>query len=317
MDRLSQALERWNLRLSQVRQRLVQMWERLDAWSGGWLGVGERAYKRFAEHQGNASAAAIAYYTLFSVFPLTLGLVSLGSLVLDSAEAHDAVLGLVAAYSPAIVDLVEENIQQVLQARGAFGLIAALGFLWSSAGVFGALSRAINTAWEVERPRPAWKERAIALGMVLSVVLLFFLSVFSTALFEVRTRLPGIILGEATASGDLLPRLLAAVIPYLFTLLLFWVLYRILPHAQVAWSDVLPGALLASFVWEVAKHGFAFYVTEFALYSLVYGSLAAVIVLLLWSYLSGVIILLGAEFSVQHARRRRRQTISSPCISMP
>jgi membrane protein len=80
-----------------------------------------------------------------------------------------------------------------------------------------------------------------------------------------------------------------------------------LPHAQVAWSDVLPAALLASIVWEVAKHGFAFYVAEFALYSLVYGSLAAVIVLMLWSYLSGVIILLGAEFSVQYARQRRRE----------
>ncbi len=307
MDRLGQALERWNLRLSQIRQRLVQMWERLDTRSGGWLGMGERAYKRFAEHRGTFTAAAIAYYTIFSIFPLTLGLVSLGSLVLDSTEAQEAVLKLVGAYSPAIVDLVEDTMQQVLQARGAFGIIAALGFLWSSAGVFGALSRAINTAWEVERPRPVWKERALALGMVLSVVLLFFLSIFSTAFFEVRGRLPGIILGEATASGDLLPRLQAVIIPYVFTLLLFWVLYRLLPHAQVAWSDVLPAALLASIVWEVAKHGFAFYAAEFALYSLVYGSLAAVIVLMLWSYLSGVIILLGAEFSVQHAKRRRRE----------
>ncbi len=307
MDRLGQALERWNLRLSQIRQRLVQMWERLDMGAGGWLGVGERAYKRFAEHRGTFTAAAIAYYTLFSIFPLTLGLVSLGSLVLDSAEAQEAVLELVAAYSPAIVGLVEETIQQVLQARGTFGFIAVLGFLWSSVGVFSALNRAINTAWEVERPRPAWKERAIALGMVLSVVLLFFLSVFSTAFFEVRGRLPGILLGEEAASGDLPSRVMAVIVPYVFTALLFWVLYRVLPRAKVAWSDVLPAALLASLVWEVAKHGFAFYVAEFALYSLVYGSLAAVVVFLLWSYLSGMIILLGAEFSVQYARRRRRE----------
>lgn len=267
--------------------------------------MGKRAYKAFAEHQGNLTAAAIAYYTLFSIFPLALGLVSLGSLVLDSAEAQEAVLELVAAYSPAIVDLVEQTIQQVMQARGAFGLIAVLGFLWSSVGVFGALNRAINTAWEVERPRAAWKERALALGMVLSVVLLFFLSVFSTAFFEIRGRLPGILLGEPAASAGLPSRLAAAIVPYIFTALLFWVLYRVLPHAKVAWSDVLPAALLASLAWEVAKHGFAFYVAEFALYSLVYGSLAAVVVFLMWSYLSGMIILLGAEFSVQYARRTR------------
>ena len=305
MHRLSQALEYWNDRLWKIRQRLVRMWAVLDARSNGWLGVGERAYKRFAKHQGNVSAAAIAYYTLFSIFPLTLGLVSLGSLVLDSVEAQEAVLRLVGAYSPAIVDLVEETIQQVLQARGTFGLIAALGFLWSSAGVFGALSRAINTAWEVERPRPVWEERAIALAMVLSVALLFFLSVFTTAFFEVRGRLSAILLREASASVGLLPNLLSMIIPYVFTLLLFWVLYRVLPHTQVTWSEVLPGALVASVVWEVAKDAFTFYVAEFALYSLVYGSLAAVIVLLLWSYISGVIILLGAELTVQYARRRR------------
>lgn len=311
MDRLGQALERWNLRLSRVRQRLVQMWERLDARSAGRLGVGERAYKGFLKHRGTFTAAAIAYYTLFSIFPLTLGLVSLGSLVLDSAEAQEAVLRLVSAYSPAIVDLVQDIMQQVLQARGAFGLIAALGFLWSSAGVFGALSQAINTAWEVERPRPPWEERAIALAMVLSVALLFFLSVCSTAFFEVRGRLSSILLREATASTGPLTTLQAVIIPYVFTLLLFWVLYRVVPHARVTWSDVLPGALLASLVWEVAKHAFAFYVAEFAFYSLVYGSLAAVIVFLLWSYLSGVIILLGAELSVQHARRRESAPVSS------
>jgi membrane protein len=70
---------------------------------------------------------------------------------------------------------------------------------------------------------------------------------------------------------------------------------------------VLPGAFLGSVAWELAKHGFTFYLTGFASYSLVYGSVAAVIALLLWSYISSVIILLGAEFTVQYARRKRRQ----------
>jgi membrane protein len=267
----------------------------MDARSGGWLGVGERTYKRFLKHRGSVSAAAIAYYSLFSIFPLTLALISLGSLVLDSEEAQEAALSLVAQFTPAAVDLVEETIQQVLQGRGTFGIIAVLGFLWSATGVFGALNRAINTAWEAERPRPVWAERAI----------LLFLSVISTAIFEVALRLYDSIAPEVPESPGLVPRLATLIIPYLFTALLFWVVYRVLPYAQVAWSDVLPGALLASLVWEVAKDAFTFYATEFALYSLVYGSLAAVIILLLWSYLSATIILLGAEFTVQYARRRR------------
>lgn len=305
MKGLSDLVQRWNQQLGDAQHRGLRIWTRLDARSGGWLGAGERAYKAFLKHRGVFTSAAIAYYTLFSIFPLALGLVSLGSLILDSEEAQDAVFELITRYSPAIVDLVGQTIQQALQARGAFGLIAILGFLWSSAGVFGALNLAINTAWEVERPRPAWKERATALGMVLSVVVLFFLSVFSTAVIEVGNRLALILLGDAVLFAALTTRLLTTIVPYLFSLLLFWLLYRLVPHAQVSWSDVLPAALLASLVWEVAKHGFAFYVAQFAFYSLVYGSLAAVIVLLLWSYLSGVIILLGAEFSVQCARRGR------------
>lgn len=307
MDRLGQALERWNLRLSRVRQRLVQMWERLDARSAGWLGVGERTYRGFVEHKGDINATAIAYYTLFSIFPLILGLISLGSFVLDSAEAQEAALALVAKYSPAAVELVEDNIQQVLAQRGTFGIIAALGFLWSATGVFGALSRAINAAWEVKRPRPVWAERALALGLVLLIALLFFLSLYSTVAFELVYRLSERLLGETPWPPGSLLSLVTAILPFVFTVLFFPLIYRVLPHAPVTWADVLPPAILASLVWEVAKYGFAFYATRFAFYSLVYGSLSAVVIFLLWSYISGVIILLGAELSVQYARRRGRK----------
>lgn len=192
----------------------------------------------------------------------------------------------------------------MLPSRGTFGIIGVLGFMWSAAGVFDGLSRAINGAWGVKRPRPVWAERALSLGLVLLVALLFFASLFTTAAVELVSRLPTIVLGEPAIQRGSLFDLLTKILPYTVTLLLFVLLYRVLPFIRVAWADVLPSAVLAGLAWEVAKHGFAFYVTRFAFHSLVYGSLAAVIVFLLWSYMSGVIILLGAEFSVQYARRR-------------
>jgi len=93
----------------------------------------------------------------------------------------------------------------------------------------------------------------------------------------------------------------------LLTALSFSFFYTVLPSTHVAWVEVLPGALLASFAWEVAKIGFTVYLGGFASYNLVYGSVAAVIAVLLWSYISGVIILLGAEFTVQYAKRRRQR----------
>jgi len=300
VGQLAQALQRWNEKVWDIRHRLVRMWVRLDARSDGWLGVCERTYKGFVQHQGNANAAAIAYYTLFSIFPLTLLLISLGSFLLDTAQAQPAALAVVRVYVPTGVEFVQRNIERVLEMRGTIGIIGVLAFIWSASGVFGGLSRAINSAWDVDRPRPAWAERGLAAGMVLLIALLFFLSLLSTAAFELVARLSTIILGEPVWTG-----LSTRILPYIFTLLLFSFLYRVLPHTRVTWSEVLPGALLGSLAWEVAKYGFTFYLTRFASYDLVYGPVAAVIALLLWSYISGVIILLGAEFTVQYARRRR------------
>lgn len=283
----------------------MRIWVRLDGRSRGWLGVFERSHKSFLKHQGNANAAAVAYYTLFSVFPLTLLLIALGSFFLDPQQAQQAALAAVGAILPGAVELVQTNIQQVLESRGTAGLIGIVGFVWAASGVFGGLSRAINQAWDVEHSRPAWAERALAAGMVLLIALLFSLSLLSTTAFELVSRLSSVLLSESQVPPGATVNLLSRLLPYLLTALLFSVLYGVLPHTHVAWAEVLPAALMAGFAWEVAKIGFACYLSTFAVYNLVYGSLGAVIGLLVWSYLSAVIILLGAEFSVQYARRRR------------
>jgi len=305
MHRLSQAQQRWNEIYWETRGKLVRIWVRLDGRSRGWLGVFERTHKSFLKHQGNANAAAVAYYTLFSVFPLTLLLIALGSFFLDPQQAQQAALAAVGAILPGAVDLVQTNIQQVLESRGTAGLIGIVGFVWAASGVFGGLSRAINQAWDVEHSRPAWAERALAAGMVLLIALLFSLSLLSTTAFELVSRLSSVLLSESQVPPGSVTNLLSRLLPYLLTALLFSVLYGVLPHTHVAWAEVLPAALMAGFAWEVAKIGFACYLSTFAVYNLVYGSLGAVIGLLVWSYLSAVIILLGAEFSVQYARRRR------------
>lgn len=305
MHRLSQALQRWNETVWETRQKLVRIWVRLDAKSDGWLGVGERAYKGFSAHQGTANAAAIAYYTLFSLFPLTLLFISLGSFVLDSQEAQERALTVVAGYFPAAVELVRTNIERVLQLRGTASLIGVLGLIWSASGLFGGLSRAMNRAWNVEQPRPAWAERSLAAGLVLLTAFLFLISLYSTPVIELVSSLSRLLLSNSPVSPSLVRNLSSRILPYLLTALSFSFFYTVLPSTHIAWVEVLPGALLASFAWQVAQIGFTIYLGTFASYNLLYGSVAAVIALLLWSYISGVIILLGAEFTVQYARRRR------------
>ncbi len=312
MHRLSQALQRWNEIVWDTREKLVRIWVRLDRKSYGWLGVGERSYKGFIEHQGTANAAAIAYYTLFSLFPLTLLLISLGSFVLDSQEAQERALAVVAGYFPAAVEFVRTNIVRVLQLRSTASVVGVLGLVWAASGVFGGLSRAINKAWDVERPRPAWAERALATGLVLLSAFLFFLSLYAAPVIELVSRLSRLLLSGSPVSPSVARNLSSTILPFLLTALSFSFFYTVLPSTRVRWVEVLPGALLASLAWQVAQMGFTFYLGTFASYNLVYGSVAAVIALLLWSYISGVIILLGAEFTVQYARRRRGKQPARP-----
>jgi membrane protein len=303
--RLSAVWQRWNDIVWETRLKVVRVWVRLDGKSHGWLGVGERTYKGFINHQGNANAAAIAYYTLFSVFPLTLLLVSLGSFVLNSEQAREAAIAAVGTYLPAAVELVQRNIERVLQLRGTASVIGLIGFIWAASGVFGSLSRAINRAWDLERPRPAWAERVLAAGLVLLVAFLFSFSLLSTTVIDVALRLSRALLEQTHITGIPVLELGSRILPYVSTVLLLIFLYAVLPSVRVALVEVLPGALMTSFAWEVAKQGFTVYISSFATYNLIYGSLGAVIAMLLWSYISGVIILLGAEFTVQYARKRR------------
>jgi len=292
-----------------LRERLAQAYERLNDRSRGWLALARATIEAFQADEGPLMAAAIAYYTFFSFFPLALFLIALGSFFLESAEAQARVLALLQQGLPASGDLIRRNIRQVLEARGAIGLVAALGFLWSASGVFSVINGALNKAWNVETSPPFWRGKLLGLGMVTFIgVTLFLLSLISTALFNVVRRLQLPLLGRQLLGGDRFWGVLTALLPLTFSFLMFLLLYKVVPYTRVGWGEVWRGALLAALAWEGAKGLFAWYLgSGLARYNLVYGSLEAVIALLLWSYITGTILLLGAEFCAQYAKAARKE----------
>lgn len=120
--------------------------------------------------------AAIAYYSFFSLFPLLLGLVAILGFALGSTGVRDALIAWVTGYLPGSGDLVAANVLRVVTAREEIGAVAVLGFLWSATAVFGAVRKALNAAWDLERPRPLLKQKLLDLAMVGSVGALFVLS---------------------------------------------------------------------------------------------------------------------------------------------
>ena len=238
---------------------------------------------------------------MFSIFPLFLLLTAAVSTFLATEDAQSGVIGVVSAYLPtaSAVDLVQDNIQRVVAARGTISVAAGASLLWGASGIFNVVRSAINRAWKVERPRPFWHQRLLAVGSVLTLGLLLLLSLALTGIFGLMQPL----------QNNLLWGWAAQLLTLGVTFLLFAGLFRFFPNTRVRWSDIWPGALLASVLWEAAKNGFAWYLSNFARYNLVYGSLGAIIALLVWSYLTGMIVLLGAEFTAQTARRMKRTAV--------
>ena len=289
-----------------LRKRANRIYTSADGKLGGWLSILRATWREFQDDDGLAMAAAIAYYTLFSFFPLVLLMITVSSFFFTSATAQKGVIAWLERYIPTSGELVRANIGQILRVRGTVSIVALLGFLWSASGVFTALDRVINRAWDVTELRPFWQQKLLAFSMIVGAGGLLLVSIVSTTFFNVIRRLRLPFTGWRLFGKWLMfPKLLSTLLPVTLTILIFLLLYRILPNTTVRWSDVWLGALLTGLGWESAKYLFTWYLTNFASYNLVYGSVALIIVFLAWSYYTGVILILGAEFTAEYAKARQ------------
>ena len=291
---------------ARLRKRAGRIYTSADRKLGGWLSLLQAAGREFQSDDGSTMAAAIAYYALFSFFPVVLLMITVSSFFFSSATAQQEVIVWVERYMPASGNLVKANIGQILRARGTVSLLAILSLLWSGSGVFSALNRAVNRAWGVTELRPFWRQKLLAFSMIVGTGGLLFVSIVSTTFFSVIRRLRLPLTGSQLLGKWLIFfNLLSTLLPVTLTILIFLLLYKILPNTTVRWSDVWLGALLTGLGWELAKYLFTWYLANFASYNLVYGSVALISAFLAWSYYTGLILILGAEFTAEYAKTRR------------
>ena len=276
------------------------------------VAVARETIVAFSRHNATILAAAIAYYTLLSIFPLVLGLLALlGAVVSDPAARAQIVRG-VAELFPGADQLIETTVDAVVKGRGTAGIVATAGLIWSAGGVFGALSQALDRVWQAPHIRGFFESAALSIGLVFAVGLIFIFSLaLSTALeLAIQLRLP--LLGISLAALPLLVPVLGIALPLLITFAIFLLLYRWVPNVTVAWSCAWPGALLAAVLFEASKQLFAYYLSTFAHLNAVYGSIGAVIALVTWAYYVAIVLLLGAEFDVALDRVRAARMIAPP-----
>lgn len=256
-----------------------------------------RTVREVGADDASHMAAGVAYYAILSLFPLLLGLIALLGLFLPSEDVQAQLFDFFERNLPGAIDVLERNIEQVIELRGAIGLVSLVLLFWSASAMFGAVSRAINRAWDIHRDRPFHVRKLRDLAMALGTGALFFLSLGATSVFSILREIdvPGF--GIAADVGG---RLLG----FLLSLAIVLILYKFIPNTKTFWRYVWPGALLAAVLFEIGKALFVLYLERFATYESVYGSVASVIILLVWIYVSAFILILGAELSAEYGRMR-------------
>jgi membrane protein len=275
--------------------------------SSSWWGVLKRTVKEFIADNVTDWAAALTYYGVLSIFPALLVLVSILGLI--GQAATQPLVENVGTLAPgAATDITTNAVENLEKSQGAAGIALIVGLaaaLWSASGYIGAFIRASNVIWDVEEGRPIWKTIPLRLGITLLMLVLLAVSALAVVLTGPLARRVGDLIGL----GD------TAVLiwdigkwPVLILIVSFMIgfLYWAAPNIrQPAFQRITPGAVLAVVLWIAASAAFALYVATFSSYNQTYGSVAAVIVFLVWLWISNVAILLGAEFNAELERGRQ------------
>jgi membrane protein len=278
--------------------RLGWLYRQANDATGGRLGILRETVESFGEGQGSEAAAGMAYYAMFSLFPLLLALVAAASFILARETAFEEVVSLIEQAIPVSQELIRENFRTVVELRGPVGLLGLVAALWSASGVFTVLSRNVNQAWTGAEERGFIRNRLVGLSMIGILGLLLVVSLASSMVFRLVGQL------DIPVVDSLLWRVTSILLPWLSTLLLFFALYNWVPNTKVEWNAALWGAVFATVAWQLAAKGFTWYLSSgLARYRIIYGSLGSVVILMLWIYLSSMIMLLGAHLSAAVARR--------------
>lgn len=263
------------------------------------------AYDRFEAHDGWAMAGYVAYSTFLSLFPFAIFFTALASVLIGPEESR-------AAFD-ALFDLAPEHVAKTLhpvldevlgRPRGGFVTLAGLGGLWVASSAAEALRAGLDRAYAAPAPRPFLLRRAVAFGFVLLAAMTYAALGLVVILAPLGLRLAEEWTGFVAPGGTTALRYALGVAGFALFLL---VVNRLLPSRAPGWRALLPGVLVATVLWIMGAAAFSLYLSYAPDYALTYGAFAGVIVTLLFFYLTGAIVLFGAEVNAALAAEREAE----------
>jgi len=277
--------------------------------SVSYLELGKRVLQKVSDADCSAHAAAMAYYFLFAVFPFFLFLTTLIG-YLPIPHLMDYVLSSAARMLPSqAFDLLQDNIRALFsnKKQGLLSLGVVLA-LWASSNAVAAIMNAMNKLYVVKEGRPFWKVRLTALFLVIALSVLFLLAL---VLLMFGTKIGALIAARVDFGTYFRVAWNLMLVPVILILLSLAVatVYYFAPDVEQKWKWISPGSVVAIPSWIVVSLGFSYYINNFSSYDKTYGSLGAVIILLLWLYISGFIILAGAVINavIEHSSQEGKE----------
>ena len=257
----------------------------------------KRACLEFVDDRGHRDAAQIAFFAVLSFVPLAMLLVAAFGLAFEDAEIRERVVRAVFENVPLSQDAdrarLEATVLDALDNTGRLGPVSVLLLLVAASGVMGALRHAINQAWDIHTRPPLVRRKALDLALVLgaSTVLVFSVSLSAT-------REAADWLGGAGWALDLV----GDVLPFAFTVAVVLFLYRVLPSPRPKTREIWPGAVVAALLISVTRGALEIYFEHLADFGALYGSLGALMALLIFVYAVSMILVFGAEYASEWSR---------------
>lgn len=273
----------------------------------GIVQVGQTVSARVGRNDVSGNAAQLAYYMLFSIFPMLLiAATLLAYLHIDK----DSVFNMIKEFAPdQIMDFLEENLNTLLtQKNGGLLSIGIIATLWSASNGMNAVMKSLNKAYGVTNKRNYVVQRLLSMFFTLAMLA----TVGATLLLLVFGQQIGMFLiNHLNFSEDFLSfwNNLRWTVTLVVIFVVFTFLYWVAPNRRSTLISVLPGALFSTIGWTVASLGFAYYVNNFGNYSATYGSIGVIIILMLWFYLTGIILMIGGELNATLAIRKKKKEL--------
>ena len=275
----------------------------------GWRELLGRTLRETKADNGLGLAAQLAYYFFLALFPALLFLIALAG-VFASGELISRVVNLMSGtVPPDVIDIIREQLISLSQGeQGGIMTFGVLAALWSSSAAMVAIIDALNRAYDVEEARAWWKQRVVALLLTVGAAAFILASV---ALVLAGPQLAEWLAGRFGLGGvfEWSWKVLQWPLVFLLVATAFGLIYYFAPNVDQDFVVLTPGSVLATALWLVGSLGFRVYVVNFGSYNETYGALGGVMVLLLWLYISGLVVIVGAEMNaeIEHAAERGRQ----------